>query len=185
MTQVHLLLGPVGAGKSTLAQALVREHGAVWLELDAWMARLFRADRPDDDAALATWYSERAARCEAQIWATAEGIVAVGTPVVLELGLLERRLRERVVRRVERAGWSMTVHIVRTPRDLRWERVVGRNRDGGGTAGRIVSEAIFAIASDRWEPVEGQEVERFAGAGIEVVWVDAEGVSGAGGPGAE
>ena len=50
MARVHLIVGPVGAGKSTLAGQLGREHGAVRLILDEWMAALFSADRPDVDA---------------------------------------------------------------------------------------------------------------------------------------
>src|SRR5687768_55420 len=42
--RVHLVLGPVGAGKSTFALELARSSGAVRLTLDEWMTELFRPD---------------------------------------------------------------------------------------------------------------------------------------------
>src|SRR5688500_9099140 len=47
MARVHLIIGPVGSGKSTFALQLARERGALRLNLDEWMALLFRPDRPE------------------------------------------------------------------------------------------------------------------------------------------
>lgn len=56
---LHLVIGPVGAGKSTFARELAKENSAVHLDLDAWMAVLFAADRPATDTM--PWYLERTA----------------------------------------------------------------------------------------------------------------------------
>ena len=42
MPKIHLLIGPVGAGKSTFALELAREHRGVRLTLDEWMQSLER-----------------------------------------------------------------------------------------------------------------------------------------------
>lgn len=169
MATIHLLLGPVGAGKSTLARGLVAERQAVFFELDAWMGQLFRPDRPEpSDPGFIAWYVERAERCVAQIWELALATLAAGPDVVLEIGLMERRQRERIYRQTQRAGVALVVHVVHAPRELRRERVLARNVEEAASGGRVVPEAIFEMASDRWEPVEAAEVERVTAAGFEV-----------------
>lgn len=44
MARLHLIVGPVGAGKSTFGRKLSRDVGAVRLTLDEWMATLFGDD---------------------------------------------------------------------------------------------------------------------------------------------
>ena len=66
MPTIHLIEGPVGAGKSTFAAKLMHEHSAPRLNLDEWMVVLFRPDRPEGDDIMA-WYAERKQRCIEQI----------------------------------------------------------------------------------------------------------------------
>jgi len=91
--RIHLLLGPVGAGKSTLALQIARSQGGVRLALDAWMATLFRPDRPAPG--LVEWYVERAARCVEQIWALTRALVASGA-LRPTIGRAHRRARRAV-----------------------------------------------------------------------------------------
>lgn len=61
MSRVHLLIGPVGAGKSTYATTLADHLPGVRLTLDDWMSALYGDDpRPPDRMA---WYAERTERC--------------------------------------------------------------------------------------------------------------------------
>jgi predicted kinase len=153
--RAHLLLGPVGAGKSTRGLELAREHRAVRLTLDEWMATLFRPDRPDEG--VVPWYVERAARAVDQIWAVARDITAVGADVVLELGLLRRSERQRFFAQVRAAEVPLRIHVVDAPRDVRRERVEARNRLGGPTFTGVVPLAWFELASDFWEPLTPDE----------------------------
>jgi uncharacterized glyoxalase superfamily protein PhnB/predicted kinase len=164
---IHLVLGPVGAGKSTYALELAREHRAVRLTLDEWMAVLFRADRPVTD--IVPWYLERAARSVEQIWSLAQALHAAGTSAVLEIGLLQRAARLDFYRRVEAAGLPLSVHILEAPRDVRRARVEQRNRSGGPTFSMLVPPEVFELASDLWEPVDPSE-----GLGRELRVVDSE-----------
>lgn len=155
MAQIHLIVGPVGAGKSTFSQQLCREHGAVCLNLDEWMARLFRPDRPE--AGVMEWYRERTGRCIEQIWKLTQSLLLVGTSVVLEIGLIQRRDRESLYRRVDRAGYGLTVYVLDAPRELRRERVERRNEQQGDTFFMVVPPQIFELASDLWEPPDADE----------------------------
>lgn len=156
MARVHLIVGPVGSGKSTLALQLCREHSAVRLTLDEWMAVLFRKDRPD--TAVVEWYVERAARCVDQISSVAKGVLAAGTDVVLEIGLLQRHQREDFYPRVEAAGYALTAYVVDAPRALRWERVQRRNQEKGETFSMEIPFQFFELASSLWEPPTEDEL---------------------------
>ena len=156
--RVHLVVGPVGAGKSTFALRLADEQRAVRFTLDEWMTELFSPDRPVDG--VVEWYVERAARSVERIWAVAERVVEAGTSVVLELGLLRRSERERFYERVDGAGFDATIHVIDAPRDVRRERVSERNLAKGATFSMVVPNDAFELASDLWEPPSSSECER-------------------------
>jgi uncharacterized glyoxalase superfamily protein PhnB/predicted kinase len=155
--QVHLVIGPVGAGKSTFALGLARELAAVRFNLDQWMVALFRPDRPDTD--VVDWYVERAARCVAQIWEVANGVLQTGTHVVLEIGLLQQRERAKFYQRVSETCFDLTVHVLDAARDVRRQRVARRNRIQGATFSMVVPPEVFELASDLWERPDDFECE--------------------------
>ncbi len=155
MARIHLVEGPVGAGKSTFAATLSRRHRAPHLALDAWMAVLFAPDRPD--AGAVEWYVERKERCIEQIWAVARDIVGRGGDVVLELGLIQRQSRERLYSRVDEGAYDMAVYVLDAPREVRRERVRARNLQRGSTFSMEVPDRVFEIASDMWEAPDETE----------------------------
>jgi predicted kinase len=153
--RLHLIVGPVAAGKSTFALELSKQHRAVRLNLDEWMAQLFSPDRPD--VGVMSWYTERTARCIEQIWRLATSLIEAGTDVILEIGLIQRRDRERLYQRVTAKGYDLTVYALDAPRELRRERVQQRNLEKGATFSMVVPGHIFELASDMWEPLEQDE----------------------------
>jgi predicted kinase len=157
MAKLHLVVGPVGAGKSTFALRLCREHKAVRMNLDEWMAQLFGPDRPEDGAL--AWYLERSERCLAQIWTIATRILDAGGNVVAEVGLIQESDRRRFYARVEDEGIPLTVYVLDAPRRLRRERVKRRNLEQGETYSMVVPPSVFEHASDRWEPPDDAECE--------------------------
>ncbi len=42
--RLHLIVGPVGAGKSTFARRMMVSRRATFLDLDTWMVRLYGED---------------------------------------------------------------------------------------------------------------------------------------------
>lgn len=157
MARLHLVVGPVGAGKSTFVLRLCREHGAVRLTLDEWMTVLFRPDRPDDG--VVPWYVERTQRCIEQIWQVAQQILEAGTDVVLEIGLIRRHERESFYGRVDARALELTIYLLDAPREVRRARIEQRNRQRGDTFSMEVPPEIFELASDMWEPLTQAETE--------------------------
>ena len=158
MNQLSLIIGPVGAGKSTFARELSQQQGAIHLNLDAWMAQLYG---PDERPAVGRmeWYIERTRRCLEQIWRLTQRLTELGVRVVLELGLIQRSAREAFYQRVDDAGLSLLVYVIDAPRELRRERVMQRNRERGETFSVEVPLPFFELASDLWEPPDEAERE--------------------------
>lgn len=155
---LHLVIGPVGAGKSTWARGFAAEQGAVLLVLDDFMALLFGADERPASGRL-EWYLARRDRCLELIWRLVQQLSKVKTPVVLELGLLQRQEREAWYARVDAAGLTQKVWVLDAPREVRWERVDRRNREQGETFHTVVPREFFELASDLWQPPDDVERE--------------------------
>jgi predicted kinase len=91
MPKIHLVEGPVGAGKSTYCTALAKRTGGVHIALDEWFVRLFSPDRPSTDVVL--WYMQRKERLLDHIWTHALALLAAEVTPILELGLVQRQSR--------------------------------------------------------------------------------------------
>lgn len=151
MSTLHIIEGPVGAGKTTYANQLGRELRTPPLVLDSWMTNLFQADRPEAD--LWTWYAERKARCFSQIIGLARNALDLGNDAIVELGLIRVEDRLNLYASLESERRDFLVHVLQTPREERKRRVSQRNLDQGETFAMHVSEEVFEMASDMWEPI--------------------------------
>lgn len=159
MSTIHLIEGPVGAGKSTFSGALSQELKAPHFNLDSWMARLFSPDRPETGTM--QWYVERKARCIEQIWHSALGTLDAGCDVILELGLVQREPRQAMYHRIEASGHELAVYVLDAPRDERRTRVRLRNVEQGDTFSMVVPDAVFELASDFWEAPSQSESDTY------------------------
>jgi predicted kinase len=156
MPKVHLVEGPVGAGKSTYASTLVLRTNGVHVALDEWFAALFSPDRPASD--VVPWYILRKERLLALIWSHSRRLLASGTDVILELGLIQRQSRVTFGRQVQDEGFELVVHVLDAPLEVRRERVRRRNTEKGSTFAMVVPDHVFEMASRLWE--EPDDVER-------------------------
>lgn len=152
---LHLLIGPVGAGKTTYGQRRASRAGGLFLDLDAWMVRLFGADpRPKED--VITWYLERRERCRGLLWQVALEVLRGGMDVFLELGLVTAADREASYERARAEDVELVILLVEAPRAVRRERVLLRNQAAGPLT-QVVPMEFFERASDLWEPPSESE----------------------------
>jgi predicted kinase len=158
MTAVlNVIFGPCGAGKTTYAHAFARRERAVAFILDEWMARLFGPDIPEPIEY--QWMLERVARCEAQIWSVAAGVLAAGTSVILDIGLMRRADRARVREIAEGAGLPLRFHFVDAPQEVRRARVAQRNVVRGENFAIEVTPELFDFIEGVYESPEPGELE--------------------------
>lgn len=153
---LNAIFGPCGAGKTTYAHAFARREKAVAFILDDWMARLFGPDMPEP--LQYDWMIERVGRCEAQIWAAAAGVLAAGTSVILDIGLMRKADRTRVREIAEATGLELVFHFVDAPQDVRRARVAGRNVVRGENFAIEVSPDMFDFIEGVYESPEPGEL---------------------------
>ena len=154
---LNVIFGPCGAGKTTYAHQFARREKAVAFILDDWMARMFGPDMPEP--LHYDWMIERVGRCEAQIWATAAAVLATGTSVILDIGLMRRDDRARVREIAGATGLPLQWHFVDAPQDVRRARVAGRNQIRGETFAIAVSPDMFDFIEGVYEPPEPGELD--------------------------
>ena len=160
MRVIHLVEGPVGAGKSTFAQRLASRISGVHIALDDWFATLFSPDRPDAD--VMAWYAPRKERLVRHIWAHAQVLLRSGGTPILELGLVRQSSRRALYEQARAAGVDLRVHVLEASRDVRRERVARRNVERGPTFSMVVPAPIFEYASDAWQAPDAIEIEEHA-----------------------
>jgi predicted kinase len=137
---------------------------ATFLDLDAWMVRLY-GEEPRPGENVLAWYLERRERVRALLWDTTLDILATGADVLLEFGLVTQAEREAFYAKARDEDLTMTVYLVDAPRDVRRERVAQRNSSDGKHI-QVVPIEFFERASDAWEPPP--EAERCAVSMIDV-----------------
>ena len=163
MASLHLIIGPVGAGKSTLVHALAAARPVVTLVLDQWMAIVYADDtRPTDPRERVAWYIERVERVLRQLEDVAVQAVAAGADVVAELGLIRAAERHAVYERLSAAGVAFDVTWVDAPIDVRRARVIARNAGALATFAHEVPLPVFEMASALWEPPDDEEQATYA-----------------------
>ncbi len=160
MPKIHLIEGPVGAGKSTFAKSLALQTNGVHIALDEWFTKLFSPDRPVDH--FISWYVERKERLLELIWNHAHSILLSGSDPILELGLIQRHGRVVFCQKVVDDGIELRIHILDAPREVRRERVRRRNTEKGSTFSMIVPDSVFEMASDLWEAPDDNECNDFS-----------------------
>jgi predicted kinase len=153
---LHAIFGPSGAGKTTYAHGFARREKAVAFILDDWMARLFAPDMPQPIEY--EWMIERVQRCEAQIWSAAAGVMATGTSVIFDIGLMSKADRQRVREIAAETGLPLQFHFVTAPSEVRRARVAERNVVRGENFAIEVTPELFDFIEGVWEEPDADEL---------------------------
>ncbi len=153
---IHLICGSTGAGKTTYAERLRTERGALHLSIDDWMVTLFGPDSPPQ--ADWPWIAERLLRCERQILVTALQAARVGMASILDLGLQRAEQRRRIAKRAAAAGVGVQLHFLDIDATERWRRVEQRYEQQGETFRLKVTRPMFDFIETIWQPPTADEM---------------------------
>ena len=153
---LNVIYGPSGAGKTTYANAFARREHAVAFILDEWMARLFGPDIPAQVEY--PWLVERVGRCEAQIWSTVAAVMAAGTSVILDLGLMRKADRDRIREIAEAVELPLQWHYVTADQAARRARVAERTQVHGKSFALQVTPDMFEFVEGVFEAPSPEEL---------------------------
>lgn len=163
--QIHMVCGLTGAGKSTYSEKLRTDVGGVRFSIDEWNRTLFFMDR--DPTSDFEWFYERVQRCCCQMRATAEQVVAAGTPVIFDCGFTNLHERRLFYDWADALGYRLQLHFIDVSPEIRWLRVEKRNQDKGDTFMIEVTRDMFDFMQSMWEAPEAAEMTRRNGQRIE------------------
>lgn len=150
-----LIVGNVGAGKSTYAHELVRSQDAHLFSVDEWMSNLFRADLPEVDAY--EWSLVRLQRIEKQILSEALRLIDRNIQVILDLGFFGREQRDRVITALKEQHQKPVIHYLDVDKETRWQRVNQRNTEKLETFQFHVNQETFEFCETIFEPLDTDE----------------------------
>lgn len=156
MAKIHLISGPVGAGKTTFSLNLKKETGAVHFSIDEWMVTLFGKDSPATPSL--EWALERTARCEAQIWSLLRQLLVLNTDVILDLGFFKKEHRDQFRKMALQEGFELEFYYLTADINLRRQRVRERNKGKSETYTVDVSDGIFDWAESWYEVPDATEL---------------------------
>ncbi len=157
MSKIHLICGPVGAGKTTFAAQLCRDRDGIYFSIDEWMTCLFTPDLAGDIEY--HWAMERIGRMEKLIWSHVRQLMRRNLDVVLDLGLLKRDHREKFYALARQDAFDICLHLVEAEKEVRWQRVLARNEDKGDTYTMDVDRGMFDFCEGLFERPSGRELD--------------------------
>jgi len=156
MQTVHIICGPLGAGKTTVARRLAETQGVLRFSLDEWVMQLFGRNAPHP--MVFEWWVERCSLCSTRIWSVCRDVLVQGMDVVLDFGFPRLAHREEYRALATEAGAKVHLHIVGADVALRRQRVRARNRDQRETFALLVTDEMFEGSESWWEPPSGTEL---------------------------
>jgi predicted kinase len=139
---LFLMVGHVGAGKSTRAREIAAEGPAVRLAPDDWMMPLF--GHPDVDG--------KRAVVEDLLLRTALDVLRLGESVILDFGFWREEERAALHWLAAQVGATARTEFLTIDPETQWERVDGRGAEMPPGTWRISREELFATRAMVEEP---------------------------------
>ena len=161
---IHLVCGPIGAGKTTYAIELAKEKNAVRFSEDEWLAKLFVPDAPEGlldqpMQVVGEWATEKYLRCRGQIWLVCQQLIVNKISIVLDGAAANKTQRDAIRKKAQANNIGFKLHYINATKDIRHDRIFGRNIEQGATYSLEVTPAMFEHMENFFEPPIGEELK--------------------------
>lgn len=145
----HIIIGFIGAGKTTFAKKIEAETGAVRFTKDEWMVRLFGNTPFDEkfaefDSRMSSLSRDMALRC-----------LKAGVSVVMDEGFWEKELRDEIRKKVIAVGAIPKLYYLEVPVETMKSRTLKRSKNPTEDS-FIISEEQF---DHYWKFFEAPDVD--------------------------
>ncbi len=154
---IHLVCGPIGAGKTTYAKQLAKEQSAICFSEDDWLAKLFVPDAPEGllqepMQVVGAWATEKYLRCRGQIWLVCQQLIENDISIVLDGAAANKEQRDVIRKKASDFNVEFKLHYVTSSVESRHKRVFERNAKQGETYSLEVTPAMFEHTENIFEP---------------------------------
>lgn len=109
MTQIYLVCGFIGSGKTTYSKALAEKHGAFRFSIDEWMIPLY-GEHMEREV-----FDKRLATLQDLFKESAQQLFSLGVPVIFDFGFWRRSGRESFIKWASDIGIESEVHYLDVP----------------------------------------------------------------------
>jgi len=160
---IHLICGPIGAGKTTFAHKIAKEHGAIRFSEDEWLNNLFVPGAPKTlmNAPIEVvfgWAAEKFQLCRNQIWTICNQLLEQDISIVLDGAAVNKEQRDHIRQKAARSNVDLQLYYITADKDTRRNRVFERNAEKGKTFSIEVTPEIFDFIENFFEPPVGEEL---------------------------
>ena len=148
---LHFFCGKAGAGKTTVATGLARDHAAVLISEDIWMVRLFGDQMKSFDD-----YIHFSQKLKAVVGPLTTQLLKAGNHVVMDFQANTKAGRSFFRSVFEQADAGHVLHYVQTSDRVCLERIAKRNIERPEGSHHLTEE-VFALVSSYFEAPEAAE----------------------------
>jgi predicted kinase len=148
---LHFLCGKAGAGKSTIAKNLAKDHDAILICEDVWLSRLYGDQMQTFDD-----YLSFAQRLKTIVGPLAIDLLNSGRSVVLDFPANTKASRTWFRSVFEKASAGHLLHFVNTPNPICLQHIGKRNAERP-EGSHYLSEEDFSYISSFFQPPEEEE----------------------------
>jgi predicted kinase len=146
---LHFFCGKPGAGKTTLALQLARDHDAILISEDIWLLRLFGEEMKVFDD-----YVRVSRKLKAVVGPLTVDLLKAGLSVVLDFQANTQAGRAWFRTVFEQAGAAHVLHLLNTPDATCLERIARRNIERPEGSHHVTPDVFFQVSSFFQAPEE-------------------------------
>lgn len=143
MSVIHLMVGFIGFGKTTIARQIEEKIPAIRLTHDEFMVRLFGRHMPNDE------FRADYEKVDNMLWDLAEKIIKSGTDVIMDYGFWSHKDREKAYLRAKKITDKVIFHNVCCDMNMAKQRVLQRSEKQQNEL--FIKENEFDVLAKQYE----------------------------------